>query len=435
MLNKFVFAALFGALTLAGCGEREVILSGERLDLRPTEQPVDAEDVVRLNLPAVSSQSSWTHRNGGPSHYAFHPALSQNAQLAFSVNMGKGDSKREFLSSDPIIGDGRIYTMDTESSIRAFSLNGGLLWTTDAKSLVKARRGRSNDGSGGGLAFSGGQLAATTAAGEVLLLNASNGQIIWRHDAEAGFSAPPAFVGDRIIAVAGDNHALALTRNNGRIAWSQRSDDPGPAILGTGSPAISGNIAVLAFNRGEVMAVDINTGIPRWSHVLTGRRVGSARGSFNPISGDPVIVGQTVYVGSNSGRLAAINLATGERLWTVREGAIGPIWPAGNALFVLTDQTKLKRLNTSDGREVWSVDLPLYKNARRSRGAFGYYGPTLAGGLLYLGGTDGLMRAYNPADGSLVRTFDIRGGVASQAAVVNSRMYLLTENGQLAAFQ
>ncbi|MEM7242586.1 MAG: PQQ-binding-like beta-propeller repeat protein [Pseudomonadota bacterium] len=436
MFRTLTLICAAGALALTACSrDRDLPLPGERLDLREQEQVLTPDEAPSLRLPALSTVSNWTHRNGGAAHYAAHPNLSQNAQLILNADIGKGNQNRERLAADPIIGDGRLYTMDTESSVRAYSMAGALLWQAEVKPLVRTRRGRSNDGSGGGLAFSGGQLAVTTPGGEVLLLNAATGTVIWRHDAEASFSAPPAFAGDRIIAISGDNRARALTRSNGRIAWSQDSDDAGTAVLGTAAPAIAGNIAIIPFNRGEVKAVDINTGIARWSQVLTGKRVGIARGNISAITTDPVIVGQIVYVGTQAGRIAAINLATGERIWTAREGAVGPIWPAGNALFVLGDEGSVQRLNTSDGRVVWETPLPQYRNERRFRGNYGHYGPTLAGGLLYVGGTDGIIRVFRPEDGTLVRTIEIRGGVSSQAAVVNNRMYLFTGNGQLAAFQ
>ena len=436
MYQKLAVVSIISALVLSSCSrDRDIILPGERLDIRAEEQILSPDDAPTLRLPQVTNSGNWTHRNGGPTHYAGHPQLSQNAQLVFSTDIGQGNRNRTRLSSDPIIGDGRVYTMDSESSVRAFSTSGGLLWQTNVQPLRKSRRGGGRDGSGGGLAYSSGQVAVTTPSGEVLLLNAASGDIIWRHNAEASFSAPPAFAGDRIIAVAGNNVGLALTRSNGRIAWTQESDDPGTAVLGTAAPAIAGNIAILAYNKGEVKAVDINTGITRWTNVLTGKRVGIARGNISAITTDPVVVGQIVYAGTQAGRIAAINLVTGERIWTAREGAVGPIWPAGNALFILSDEGSVKRLNTSDGRVVWEVPLPQYRNERRFRGDYGHYGPTLAGGLLYVGGTDGNIRVFNPNDGTLVRVIELRNGASSQVAVAGGRMYMLTGGGQLAAFQ
>ena len=48
---------------------------------------------------------------------------------------------------------------------------------------------------------------------------------------------------------------------------------------------------------------------------------------------------------------------------------------------------------------------------------------------------DGNIRVFNPADGTLLNMIELRAGAGSQAAVVNGRMYMLTDNGQLAAFQ
>ena len=45
------------------------------------------------------------------------------------------------------------------------------------------------------------------------------------------------------------------------------------------------------------------------------------------------------------------------RVWTKKEGAIGPVWISNNALFVLTDQQKLKRLDRKNGAEVWTYDF------------------------------------------------------------------------------
>ncbi|MEM9852500.1 MAG: PQQ-binding-like beta-propeller repeat protein [Pseudomonadota bacterium] len=97
----------------------------------------------------------------------------------------------------------------------------------------------------------------------------------------------------------------------------------------------------------------------------------------------------------------------------------------------------MKRLNASDGAEVWSADLPGYKanRDRRRKAAFAHFGPILAGGQLWVAGSDGFLRSYSPTDGTLTGTVDIPGGAASQPAVAGGRLYVISGNGQLHAFQ
>ncbi|MEK6205286.1 MAG: PQQ-like beta-propeller repeat protein, partial [Amylibacter sp.] len=53
---------------------------------------------------------------------------------------------------------------------------------------------------------------------------------------------------------------------------------------------------------------------------------GLARNMVGAISGDPVIVGNTIYAANQLGRLVSINKETGERNWTVNDGTYSPVW-------------------------------------------------------------------------------------------------------------
>jgi len=280
-----------------------------------------------------------------------------------------------------------------------------------------------------------GNLAVSTGAGEVVLLDAATGIIRWRHDVQGSISAPPTYASGIIIVMTGGNQAIALNAKNGRVVWTQESNTTGAGILGAGTPAVSGNLVVLPFTSGEVLGVSLNEGLQSWSQVINGKRVGSANGYVKAVSGDPVIVGKVVYAGTNSGRLAAIDITSGMRVWTKKEGAIGPVWIENNALFVLTDQQKLKRLDRKNGAEVWSYDLPVYKNPKRSTGKYGHFSPVLAGNKLYVAGTDKKIRVFDPKTGELLNSIPVRGGAASQLAIANERMYILSGSGKLIAFQ
>ena len=430
MLLKTGITALAGLLMLSACAKKEDILPGERIGLRTV---VEAEDqtIPALNLPSASVNAAWTHRNGNAAHFVSHPALSSAPKRIWSTDIGAGNKKRQRLASDPIVAGGRIYTLDVDGTVVAFGLNGAKQWTVP----LKLANSPKSDGSGGGLAYADGRIAVTTGVGEAVLLDADTGAIQWRHRVSSAISAAPAFDGTTVVVVSGDNRAVGLDAKNGRIKWAQKSSTAGATILGTGAPAIASGVAIVPFGSGEVLGVVLSNGLQAWNQVINGHRIGSSRGLLKAVSGGPVVVNDTVYAGTNSGRLTAMDRRSGQRIWTAAEGAIGPVWPAGNSLFVLTDEQKLKRLNREDGSEVWSTDLPLYRKAKMQKGNYGHYGPVLAGGRLYVAGSDGEIRAFDPATGDLVNTISISGGAASQVVVAGGRMYVLSNSGQLIAFQ
>ena len=151
----------------------------------------------------------------------------------------------------------------------------------------------------------------------------------------------------------------------------------------------------------------------------------------------PVISGDKVYVGNQSGRIVAMELGSGARVWTARDGAIGPVWPAGDSVFAVTDLNELVRLDASDGAKIWGVELPNFVKAKPKRQSriFAHYGPIIAGSRLIIASNDGLLRSYDPANGALLGTSAIPDGATTAPVVAGGTLYVVSSGGQLHAFR
>ena len=123
--------------------------------------------------------------------------------------------------------------------------------------------------------------------------------------------------------------------------------------------------------------------------------------------------------------------------WSATEGALGPVAVAGGSLFLVNDEAKLVRLDATTGEVIWSVEMPYFTQdkIKKRKGIFAHYGPVLAGGRVMVVSSDGLLRAFDPTDGSLTYTAEIPGGAAAQPAVAGGTLYVVGGNGQLHAFR
>ena len=67
-----------------------------------------------------------------------HPnlMLSENPSEIWSVSIGKGDSRKKRLVTDPIFYQQMLFTLDANSTASAFDTNGKLLWRKDLLSLI-----------------------------------------------------------------------------------------------------------------------------------------------------------------------------------------------------------------------------------------------------------------------------------------------------------
>lgn len=440
-IGRTLTASLLMGAVLVACGNQERILEGERLDLRApiladVEEAAVEETQTRvdkLSLASPSTNAEWTHRNGSAQHLIKHPTLGRSLIKIWTANIGTGNSKKHVITASPIVAGGRVFTMDANAGVRAFTTAGAPVWSVD----LTPPNEKANEASGGGMAFGNGVLAVTTGHGEVIAMDPASGAVRWRHQMTGAISADPVVVGNTIVAVARNNVAIGLDIKNGRVQWQQLSPGNSAGIAGSGAPAALGKLVVIPFSSGELVGTVVSNGSRAWSGSVSGGNKGLARNLVADISSDPVIDGRTVYVANQTGRLAAMDRRSGTRLWTAKDGSYTPVWPAGSAVFMVTDRFAVKRLNASDGSEVWSQELPDFKaeKDRRKRATYAYFGPVVAGGQVWVAGSDGLLRSYDPVNGTLTGTLDIPGGAASQPAISEGRMYILSANGQIQAYQ
>jgi outer membrane protein assembly factor BamB len=380
--------------------------------------------------------AEWTHRNGAARGRLVNPALRPVPQLIWSADIGAGDAKRRRLITGPIVAGGRIFTLDAAGQVTAVTRAGQIAWT---RSLVPTDA-VPDGGTGGGFAEAGGVLFVTTGFGDVWALDPASGRTLWQKTLEAPIRAAPAVADGRVIVVQRDDTAYALDARSGGILWRVQGVG-GPGLLGGASPAIDGQLAVIPFASGEVLGVLARNGLTVWGTAVTGGRPGVARNNITDISGDPVIDGDVIFASNQAGRTIRLDGRTGERAWTIAEGSYGPAWPVGGSVFLLSDEGALVRADAATGELLWLVQLPeLFPNP----GWFGrgkpfktvaYYGPVLAGGRLWVAGADGLLRAFDPANGAQLAQLPLPGGAAAQPAVAGGVMYVVSQDGKLLAFQ
>ncbi|MDB9944611.1 PQQ-like beta-propeller repeat protein [bacterium] len=421
-----------------GCSNSNPRLQGERelLDgtvFVETDARFLAEDLPDLRLPSPQPVPAWTHQGGNAQHIAAHAELPSELTLSWSRRIGAGDGKRHQISAAPVAQGGQVYTLDSQSMVTAIDETGTILWQSELGKSSDALK----DASGGGLAVGGTQLFVTTGFGTVVALDTASGAELWTQDLASYGGASPTVYDDLLYIAARDGAAWAIDTSNGRIKWQVAGPTVAASHTGGPGPAVSDKYAVFPFGTGDVLASFRKGGLRSWSSGLSGARLGLASTQVRDLTGQPVIEGSSVYLASSAGRMAAVDLNTGLRIWTAKQGSQGHILVAGGAVFAVSDAGNLIRLSKDDGALIWSTPLPKFtKKSFKSRAKIhAHYGPILAGGRLILASSDGLIRQFNPADGTLITTVDLPSGAASAPIVVNGTLYVLSTKGDLLAFR
>ncbi len=431
------------ALVLGGCETIDDIigapedppLPGERISVLTLEQQLEADPRIaslQVVLPAPYVNETWSQPGGYPDNVLHHLEAGDSLAEAWRSDAGTGSSDRGRLTAPPIIAEGKIFALDAEGGVRAFeAATGARLWAVD----LTPEDTDEEDGFGGGIAYDEGSIFAATGFGTVVALDAASGEQRWVYDAGTPFRAAPSAVGGRVFAITFDNQAHALAQADGSVLWTHQGIQETAGILGSPSPAVSGDVVVMPYSSGEVFALRVENGQEVWNDTLTRVLTNTSLANINDIAGRPVIDRDRVFAVSHAGRMVAIDLRTGERVWTRALSSVQTPWVAGDFIFAVSTSAEVIAMSRRDGRIRWVTQLQRFRDEEDRRGAIAWAGPVLVGDRLLLVSSGGEAVALSPYSGERLGTIEIPEGAFISPVVANSTVYVLTDDARLLAFR
>ena len=407
-------------------GERIAVLTGEA-DIAVDE----ATAALPFSLPAATANEEWTQPGGNASKSMGHLALGSSLGTAWSVSIGEGSNRSARLASSPVIGGGRAYTIDTVGTVRAFDTrNGGQVWSTSFGSDINR-----DSNYGGGVAFDNGRIYATNGSGYVAALDAATGGAAWTVKPGGPLRGAPTVSGDSVYVMSQDNQLYSLKTADGTTNWSSAAALQIAGVFGSASPLVGAGTVVAGFSSGELNAYRYENGRQVWQDILSRTTISTSVASLSDIDADPVIDGGQVLAIGKGGRMVALELTSGQRMWEQNIAGISTPWVAGEWVFVATDDAKIIALQRSSGRVRWITQLRRWENEKGKKGPIFYYDPVLAGGRLIVVTSQGALYNINPDNGVVQSQTNVGSGVSLQPVVAGSTLYILDDRGRLTAFR
>jgi outer membrane protein assembly factor BamB len=429
---------LAAAISLSGCDDlfksAKVKLPGERISVLALEKELEPDpDLARVvvALPHPVTNRDWPQAGGVPSHNIGHPALPDDLTVAWQAGIGEGASRFAQVLAGPVVADGVVYAMDAKSLVTAIdATDGKQVWQTDI-----TPEDDESQAWGGGIGVDRGHVYVDSGFGQVLSLDTADGKILWRVNAGAPLRGAPTIADGRVFVVTVDNELLVLSTDDGHKLWAYDAIPESAQIAGSASPAIEAGVVVATFSSGEITALRVENGRVLWTDSLAATRRFDAISTLADIRGRPVIDRGRVYAVSHSGRMAALDIRTGERVWEQDIGGIYTPWAAGDFLYVLSISNQLICLTRSDGRIRWITQLDSWENMDSQSGPLHWAGPLLAGDRLIAVASNGAAWSVSPYTGQVLGQVDLPAGSFLSPVVADNTLYLMTNDANLTALR
>ena len=408
---------------------------GQRIPVLATEAQIEPDPLlaaIPVSVPPAASNADWPQPGGNASKSMGHVTLGDSPARAWSVSIGAGNSFRTRLVAEPVVGAGRVYTIDTQARVRAFDLQtGAQIW----EHQLRGENSPSEALFGGGVSFDNDRVYATNGAGDAAALDAATGNRIWMVKPGGPLRGAPTVALDTVYMLSQDSQIYAVTAAAGEPRWQGAGSFELAGVFGSAAPAFAQSTLVAGFASGELTAYRYENGQVVWQDALARTGISTVVGNLSDIDADPVIDNGRVFSIGQGGRMVAVELITGQRAWEINIGGLSTPWVAGDWVFVVTDRAQLLAVARSSGRVRWLSQLTRYRDEEDRQGPIYWRGPVLAGNRLVLAGSNGNIVFASPVDGTVQTTLQHRTPISLPPVVAGNTLLILDDEGRLTAWR
>ena len=330
-----------------------------------------------------------------------------------SIGNGQGDG---LYRLNPLLADGVIYAVSEEGELAAFDADSGKLrWESELEIPISGGVGKYRD-----------SLLLGGADGLVMRLSAEDGSEIWRRPVTGEVLAAPQSNGQVVVAQAYDGKLMAFDYETGDKLWTFSNDVPVLTLRGTSTPIIYNDFVIAGFADGKVIAVSLDSGSVVWE-----ARVAIAQGRSEierivDIDGTMAVQGAELYVASYQGRIVALEMRAGRKLWQRNVSAVSGVSVGfGNVYVADEDGTVSAFLRNGQSIRWQNIELG-YRELSR---------PTPIGSYVAVVDFEGYLHLLSQVDGVIVgRDRPDSDGARADMIAKGNILYVYGNSGELIAY-
>lgn len=189
--------------------------------------------------------------------------------------------------------------------------------------------------------------------GNFYSINIESGQIIWSFSVQSEVLGAPLIEKGRLYFLNGVNSLYCLDATSGKLQWLYaRKVTSNQSLRGGSRPVIIGETLYVGTSDGYLVAIKKSSGELLWDKRLnTNRR-------FQDVDSSPVADGNDLFVSSFDDGLYALDAHSGVVKWKVDEGGFLPVVLDGDRLLHSTGSGKVMAIDRKSGKTLWEFILP-----------------------------------------------------------------------------
>ncbi len=315
----------------------------------------------------------------------------------------------------PVMVQGVLYVANEAGELRAFDpATGKEIWRVKTLESFSAGIGSGDQ-----------MLLLGNKKGEVLAYTLK-GDLLWRSQLSSELMVAPQAADGVVVTRTADGRISGLASSDGKRRWSVQRPMPALVLRGISQIAMERGAVLVGLPGGKLVALNLADGSVGWEATISIPRGATELERINDVVGTPLFGFRDVCTASYQGKVACLDVAKGETIWSTELSVTGALSAEGNKLFATTEKGDVVALNRTSGSVAWKQETleGRYPSAPQ---AFNDY--------VVVGDAQGVVHFLSRADGvemGRLKTEEV--AIIQQPQVLDDNLILLTNrDGKLYA--
>lgn len=274
-----------------------------------------------------------------------------SVQKLWTATAGKGAGVSG-ARMKPFVHDGRVYVASVDGSVQALdAASGRSIWS------VRDKQQRWS----GGPAANGDLVVVGSLDGSVHAFSAADGSERWHVKLNAEVITAPA-IADSLVAVRAQNGSLfGIDAADGTRKWVYEQAVPVLSLRGNSTPVIAGDLVYNGYDSGRVVAVRRNDGALAWTQMLANAEGRTEVERISDVDGELVVDGGEVFAVGYRGQLAAFYADSGRPAWGRDMSSYAGVAVNSKVVVVTDADGNVWAFDRQGGANLWKQDALLHR--------------------------------------------------------------------------
>ena len=313
---------------------------------------------------------------------------------------------------EPALTQDAVYAANASGKIyKLRRADGNQVWRVDSGFPITG-----GVGSGDGLVLVGGEKGQVAAYGE-------DGKLRWKSTAPSEVLSPPQAADGVVVVRTADGHVVGLSEADGKRQWLYEHPTPSLIVRSYAGVAIANGVAYAGFSAGKLAAIDIASGNVKWEASVSRPHGTTELDRISDITSPPVLDDEQVCAVSFQGRVGCFDAVQGNELWNRKLSSEQGLAISGKNLYVSDAQGVVHAMDKTSGATIWKNDQLLRRQTSR---------PLALDSFVIVGDFEGYLHALSSDDGRMVARIDTDGSpIPSAPQKMDGGLLVETRDGGL----